>query len=353
MKTVAVNTPSKTYEVRICSGLLDRIGQLAAEMHSPGKAVLVTDTNVEKLYAKRAVSSLLGAGYEVVSYVFPAGEPSKNSATLFKLLNFMAESRLTRTDVVFALGGGVTGDMAGLAAALYMRGIGLVQVPTTLLAAVDSSVGGKTAIDLPAGKNLAGAFYQPDMVVCDTDTLSTLPEAEFANGCAEIIKYGMISDASLLDALSDLCPNNIEEIIGRCVEIKRDIVCADEREKNIRQILNFGHTFGHAIEALSNYTVSHGSAVAVGMVLITTACVKKSICDKACLKKLKDIISRCSLPTVAEYSEDEIFNAVLSDKKRASDILTLVVTGGAGNCRLLPLTLLETKEFLRLGLEGE
>lgn len=310
----------------------------------------MTDSNIAPLYADRLDASLRRTGFDPVRYVIPAGEKSKNAGTLISLLNFMAESKLTRTDTVFALGGGVVGDLAGLAAALYMRGIGLVQLPTTLLAAVDSSVGGKTAVDLDAGKNLAGAFYQPDLVICDTETLKTLPGAEFSNGCAEVIKYAFIRDAELLGLLDRNA--DIDEIIYRCISIKRDIVTVDERDTGERQLLNFGHTFGHAIEKCSNFTIPHGSAVAIGMAVMTAAAIKKGLCGKDCLDALTEILHKCNLPVRTEYTSNELFDTVLSDKKRTQDTITLVVPRRLGFCELMKVTLGEAREFLELGLKG-
>ncbi|NLW74082.1 MAG: 3-dehydroquinate synthase [Clostridiales bacterium] len=326
-----------------------KAGRLAAGVRRPGRAVIVTDSNVDLLYSDKLAASLREAGFDAVKFVFPAGEKSKNASTLLSLLNFMAESRLTRIDTVFALGGGVVGDLAGLAASLYMRGVGLVQLPTTLLAAVDSSVGGKTAVDLPAGKNLMGAFYQPDLVICDTDTLGTLPEAEFSNGCAEVIKYGFIRDAAILNMLGN---RPVDEIISRCVAIKRDIVTADEHDRGERQLLNFGHTFGHAIETCSGYTIPHGSAVAAGMVIMTTAAIKKGLCDAGSLGLLKSALRACGLSVEVHYTYAELFDTILSDKKRSSDRIKLVIPRRVGLCELIEVSLNEAREFLRLGLGG-
>lgn len=350
IKKVEVNTPSKNYEVIIGSGLLGLSGELTKSERHPGKAVIVTDSNVETLYSDKLETSLRLAGFDPSKFIFPAGEKSKNASTLITLLNFMAESRLTRADTVFALGGGVVGDLAGLAASLYMRGVGLVQLPTTLLAAVDSSVGGKTAVDLDAGKNLAGAFYQPDLVICDTDSLATLPENEFANGMAEVIKYAFIRDAELLGMLKT---SLIDDIIYRCVVIKRDIVTVDERDTGERQLLNFGHTFGHAIEKCSGFNIPHGGAVAAGMVIMTAASVRLGLCERDCLEKLVATLNNFRLPTATEFEATELFDAVLSDKKRSQNNITLVVPRRIGLCELKNITLDEAREFLTLGLKGK
>ena len=231
MNTIAVLTHSKNYYVHIGTGLLDCAGELSLTRCAPGPAVVVSDSNVAPLYASRVVKSLAGAGFSPELYVIPAGESSKSAGRLLALLSYMAQRRMTRNSTVFALGGGVTGDLAGLAASLYMRGTGFVQLPTSLLAAVDSSVGGKTAIDLAEGKNLVGTFYQPDLVLCDTGAFSTLPEQQTANGFGEIIKTGMICDEKLFDTASHAeAVRHIGEIVTRCVEIKKSIVERDERE---------------------------------------------------------------------------------------------------------------------------
>ena len=229
MKTIHV-TASREYDVVIGAGLLDECGQrIAAAVPGAEKAVVYTDTTVFPLYAKRVTDSLKAAGFTVLQDYFLAGEHSKTFRNWERILRFFTENRVSRSDVVVALGGGVVGDMVGFAAACYQRGVRLVQIPTTLLAAVDSSVGGKTAVDLPMGKNLIGAFWQPSLVICDTDTLQTLPEAVRRDGCAEIIKYGVLDGAALFSSLENSLPDEIpEDILARCVEIKRDIVAADE-----------------------------------------------------------------------------------------------------------------------------
>ncbi len=350
MKTVEIKTSSKSYNVHIGSGLIDRAGDYIA----PGRgqtAVIAADSNTGELYARRLADSLSQAGYKPEIFTFPAGEASKTTHTLLNALSFLAESGLTRSDTVFALGGGVTGDLAGLAAALYMRGVGLVQLPTSLLAMVDSSVGGKTAVDLPAGKNLVGAFYQPDLVLCDVSALDTLPPEEYSNGCAEVVKYAAIRDPALLDIIGRA--DKRAELIARCVGIKSEIVGADELDRGERQLLNFGHTFGHAVEKLSRFTVAHGSAVAIGMTMMTRACVKLGVCPSEALDTLQTALLGCGLPVDADYGSDELFDALLSDKKRSSDSITLVVPERFGRCVLKKATLSEARELLRLGLGGD
>ena len=257
MKTVKVQA-SKSYDVVIGNGILPCLGAYLGQVTQAKKIAVVSDSQVWPLYGKTVLNAL--AEYETFSYVFPAGEESKNGSTYLKLLNFLAENKLTRSDCLLALGGGVVGDLTGFAAATYLRGVDFVQAPTTLLAAVDSSVGGKTAIDLDAGKNLAGAFYQPSAVLCDLDTLNTLPENIFRDGCAEVIKYGVLYDEALFAHLEEKGLGfDQEEVISRCVELKRDVVAQDEFDRGERQKLNLGHTIGHGIEACSGYKISHGS----------------------------------------------------------------------------------------------
>ena len=270
MKRLTVNV-SDAYEILIERGLIDKAGELTKAVLNANKLVLVSDTNVYKIYGDRVKSSLESVGFDVYEYIFEAGEVSKKASTVIGMVEFMAENGLTREDGVVALGGGVCGDMAGFAAAIFLRGVKFVQIPTSLLAQVDSSVGGKTAVDLPQGKNLCGAFHQPALVIIDPDVLDTLSEHFFNDGMGEVIKYGCIKSQSLFERLEKENPKDfIEDIIFECVDIKRQVVENDEKEHGERALLNFGHTCGHAIEKLWSFeTVSHGEAVGIGMVMIT------------------------------------------------------------------------------------
>lgn len=253
------------HDVLIEHGLIDRAGEMLAEVIKPCQTMVVTDENVAPLYSGRVMSSLLEAGFEPALVVLPAGEATKCGTQYLALLEQFAEAGLTRSDLVVALGGGVIGDLAGFAAASYLRGVAVAQIPTTLLAAVDSSVGGKTAIDLKAGKNLVGAFHLPIRVLCDPDCLTTLPPEQLAVGMAESIKYGVLFDEPLFELLEHGAPPDLTETITRCVAHKQAVVSRDFTDKGERQLLNLGHTFGHAIEACSGYTILHGEAVAIGM----------------------------------------------------------------------------------------
>ena len=351
MKTIKV-TASKNYEVLVGKGLLQELGTYCKNLTKAHKIAIISDSNVWPLYGKEAVKSLESAGLtDVISYVFPAGEESKNGNTYLTLLNFLAENKLTRSDCIVALGGGVVGDMTGFVAATYLRGIDYIQVPTTVLAAVDSSVGGKTAIDLPAGKNLVGAFYQPKLVLCDLDTLGTLPEDIFRDGCAEIIKYGVLYDPQLFSHLKE-CGMDFdrEAVISRCVELKRDVVAADEFDRGERQKLNLGHTIGHSVEANSHFTVSHGKAVAIGINIVACAAAKLGICSADTATTIKTILENFSLPTTTNDSADAIYNGALSDKKRFGGSVNLIVPTRIGNCIIHTVTTEELKTFIEAGL---
>ena len=350
MITVKVSA-SKEYSVIIGSGLLSNLGTEAAKAVKPCKAAIVSDSNVWPLYGEIAAKSLIEAGFDVFSYVFPAGEEYKNGSTYLELLNCLADNRLTRSDCLIALGGGVVGDLTGFAAATYLRGIRYIQVPTTLLAAVDSSVGGKTAIDLPAGKNLAGAFCQPSLVLCDINTLSSLPEEIYRDGCAEVIKYGILYDPQLMDHLQERGMDfDRETVIARCVELKRDVVMEDEFDTGSRQKLNLGHTIGHGIEAGSGFAISHGKAVAAGIAIVTRASCEYGICDSQAAALILKVLNRFQLPTGTNYAEDALYSAALSDKKRSGSIVNLIVPKTIGNCIIHQMPVEAMLPFIKAGL---
>ena len=350
MNAVKVNA-SKEYEVLIGAGLLSRLGPETAKLIKSGKVVIVSDSHVWPLYGECATKSLQSTGFDVTHYVIPAGEESKCGAVYLELLNFLAENHITRTDCLVALGGGVIGDLTGFTAATYLRGIRYIQVPTTLLAAVDSSVGGKTAIDLPAGKNLAGAFCQPSLVLCDIDTLVTLPENIFRDGCAEVIKYGVLYDPKLFEHLTSTGLGfDREAVITRCVELKRDVVAEDEFDTGARQKLNLGHTVGHGIEAHSHFTISHGSAVAAGMAIVTRASTAWNICDAATSKQITETLTKFQLPTATSLASDELYRSTLSDKKRSGGTVNLILPKSIGDCIIYPLSIDQMKSFIEAGL---
>ena len=349
MKTVHIDA-SRSYDVRIGRGLLDDCGRQIAERVRCASAAVVADDTVYALYGERVCASLEAAGVRTVCYVFPHGEKSKNLLEYAKILNFLAENRVTRADALIALGGGVTGDLGGFAAATYLRGIPFVQLPTTLLAAVDSSVGGKTAVDLPAGKNLAGAYYQPELVLCDLDTLDSLPREIFLDGCAEVIKYAVLGSRELFALLADIpSGKGLEEVTARCVEMKRDFVQSDELDRGARQMLNLGHTFGHAVEASSRFTLSHGKSVAIGMAMILRAACSRGLCSAETRDAVIALLQRYGLPTECPYPADMLLGALSADKKIFGTRLNLVVPTDIGACRLLPVGVDELSGWLRDG----
>ena len=305
------------------------------------------------LYLKTVTGSLEGAGFTVCSYIFPAGEGSKNFTTLSAILEFLAEQHLTRTDCVAALGGGVTGDMAGFAAACYLRGIRCVQLPTTLLSAVDSSVGGKTAIDLKAGKNLAGAFLQPAAVLCDTDCLRSLPPEVFADGAAEAIKTGVLDDESLFALFEDgTLTAAPEEVIARRVGYKAGVVERDEKEQGERRLLNLGHTVGHAIEKCSGYAIPHGHAVAAGLAVIARSAEALGWTEEPVAARIAACLAKNGLPTGTDFSAEALAEAALADKKRTGGDITLVIPKKIGVCELKKVPVAELLPIIRAGLEG-
>lgn len=342
MPCVTVNA-SRSYDVKIERGILDLIGQELAAI-ARGQVFVVTDSNVAPLYLAQVYRSLTAAGFRVATAAVPAGESSKDLTHYEQLLHLFAEKQLARTDSILALGGGVVGDLAGFAAATYLRGLRLVQVPTTLLAMVDASVGGKTALDLPAGKNLVGSFHQPSLVLCDPDVLDSLPPETFRDGCAEVIKTAILFDPPLFAHLQT-CGTDFdrEYVITRCVEHKRDVVCADEFDTGRRQLLNLGHTVGHAIEQLSGYCIPHGSAVATGLAIMA----RRYCRDWAAVEAL---LEQFELPIRTTFSARVLAAAALSDKKRSGDTLTLVVPHAIGNCALEKAPVDQLKAIIEAGL---
>lgn len=349
MKTIHVKA-SKSYDVNIGSGLLQDIGKYTAALISPCKVCIISDSHVWPLYGDSVKKSLTDAGYSAAHFVFPAGEQSKCAETYLQILDFLAKEHMTRSDLVIALGGGVVGDITGFSAATFLRGIAFIQVPTSLLAMVDSSVGGKTAIDLPAGKNLVGAFYQPSLVLCDIDTLKTLPSDIFRDGCAEVIKYGVLYDESLFKHLEENTLSfHREDVIARCVELKKNVVGEDEFDTGSRQKLNLGHTLGHGVEAGSNYTISHGQAVAIGMALIARASCKENICPPQVRDRIISVIKSFGLPINTDFTPHTLYHFALSDKKRAGKSVNLILPRSIGDCIISPRAVDTLQSFIEAG----
>ena len=311
------------------------------------KMAIITDETVKALYLE-AVIEHIGPHLTCFDYAVPSGEASKSGENYLKIQSWLAETGITGTDIIIALGGGVVGDLAGFIAATYLRGINYIQIPTTLLAMVDSSVGGKTAIDLPEGKNLVGAFYQPSLVICDTALLGTLPVDILQDGYSEVIKYGMLGNKELLDQLAD--KHDIKEIVATCVQMKSDLVACDEFDKGVRKLLNFGHTIGHAIEQVSGYEVKHGKAVAIGMAMDTGAAVQSGLCDESVLTTLLNLLEKYQLPSQTGYHSRELFRAATHDKKRSGDMITNVVPTELGKCELKDILMEELHEWIEKGM---
>ena len=344
MKNIEV-IASGCYTVTIGSGVLACVGEITRRISKAEKVCVVSDSNVWPLYGEAVSTQLQNVGLKTCSYVFAAGEINKNAATYFALLNHLAENHITRSDCIIALGGGVVGDLAGFVAATYLRGISYIQIPTTLLAMVDSSVGGKTGIDLPAGKNLCGAFYQPSAVLCDIDTLNTLPADTFRDGCAEVIKYGILYDPILfahLEAKGLMFAR--ESVIARCVELKRDVVAEDELDFGKRMKLNLGHTIGHAIEQCSSYSISHGMAVAIGIAIVSRA----ARCPDQ--ERITSLLESFGLPVCTEYSAEELCAYALLDKKRNGGQIHLIIPKAIGECVIQPIPVDQLKSFIEEGL---
>lgn len=347
MNTITVNIPQHRYQVLLEEGLLARCGRQIAPFAKTGRAVIVSDSNVAPLYAGMVASSLADAGVRSDTIVFPAGEASKNHQTLLSLYTQILALGFTRSDLLIALGGGVTGDMAGFAAATLFRGMDYVQIPTTLLAQVDSSVGGKVAVDLPEGKNLVGAFLQPKCVIVDPTALDTLPPAFLTDGLGEVIKYGCIKDQTILAKLRIGEP--VSSVIPRCIDIKRQVVELDEFDRGGRMILNFGHTIGHAIEKLTHYQqYSHGVAVAIGMYHMARIGEEMGITADGCASELAAVLDQYGIPRQAHLDAAQIAAAARGDKKRAGDTISLVFLKEMGSALTEKFSVDRLKEIFAL-----
>ena len=355
MKLLPVSLGDRSYDIHIAPGRLDDTGKLCQQvLPRATRLAVVTDDTVGGLYAHRLLQSLWARGYTASVISLPAGEQTKSLHNLGVLYDSFMEMGLTRTDAVVALGGGVVGDLAGFAAATILRGVDFVQVPTTLLAQVDSSVGGKVAIDLPAGKNLAGAFWQPRLVVMDPEVLDTLEDKTFSDGMAEVIKYGCIRDAAFFRALEKTpsrraVMENIESVLYTCCDLKRAVVEKDERDTGERMVLNFGHTLGHAYEKAGHYeTWTHGQAVAAGMCLAARLGAALGVTPAGVPERIEALVSAFGLPTRIACTQADYAAAIGLDKKGAGDQITLVLLEDLGRAVLHRMS---KRELLGL-LEG-
>ncbi|MCD7889111.1 MAG: 3-dehydroquinate synthase [Oscillospiraceae bacterium] len=340
-------TASRSYDVTVSDGILDKCGEFCKPLVKGKTAVIVSDDNVFPLYGKRVTKSLENEGFVVKEFVVPHGERSKSLSSYINLLEFLFESDVTRSDLLVALGGGVVGDLCGFAAATYQRGVQFVQIPTTLLAMVDSSVGGKTAVNLENGKNQVGSFYQPSAVICDPKTLSTLPEEEYLCGCAEVIKYAVLFSEEFFSELEETpAKDQLENVITTCVTMKRDIVKADEFDTGERMLLNLGHTVGHAVEGLSGFQTLHGQAVAIGLATISRSAAKYGYLSEADCNRIISLLDKYGLPTETEYTIDDMYTLAVSDKKSSGDAITIIVPRKIGHCERMKFPKSQLKDWL-------
>ena len=355
MQTIHVST-SHPYDVLIGAGIMDETGAFVRKLFPDARVFVATDSNVGPLYLDRVLASLGAAGIGHDSIILPAGEPTKSMPYLQQLYTAFHAAHITRSDLILALGGGVIGDLTGFAAATWLRGLPFVQIPTTLLSQVDSSVGGKVAIDLPQGKNLVGAFHQPSLVLCDPLSLSTLTDHFWKDGMGEVVKYGCIGDPELFDLLSQCAPlgreglmQHMETILLHCIQYKADVVARDEFDRGERMTLNFGHTLAHAIETCQNYAgLSHGMAVSVGMAGITRVSEDRGITEDGTYDRLTSLLTRLGLPCeVPDLPAESLLTAMRSDKKNAGTSLRLIVLDRIGQCRVMS----DSPEFYRPFLE--
>ena len=344
MKQIQINTAAP-YTVSIGSGVLSTIGDVIRQLTKAEKVAIVSDETVWNLHGSKLLQALTFCESTYCVFLISPGEQSKNLSVYGDLMNALAQNGLSRTDCILAFGGGVVGDLAGFAAATYLRGIPYIQIPTTLLAMVDSSVGGKTAIDLPTGKNLIGVFYQPTAVLCDIDLLTTLPADHFRNGCAEVIKYGVLYDEELFIHLEQTGRSFCQEaVIARCVELKRNAVEQDTFDRGCRMLLNLGHTIGHAIEQCSNYTIPHGQAISAGMAIVSRA----SNCPDS--NRICSLLAKFDLPCSCSYSANTLAQIAFSDKKRTGGSIYLILPHRIGNCSVTSIPVKDLPTFIEEGL---
>lgn len=351
MRCVEVRA-GRPYEVFIGRGLMDAAGGMIVEaLGGTRMAAILTDDTVDALYGARVEQALSESGLRTCRFAMPHGEAHKTLATWEKMLAFLSEQGMTRADAVVALGGGVPSDVAGFAAACYQRGVDLVQIPTTLLAMIDSSVGGKTGVDLGGLKNQVGAFHQPRLVLIDPDALSTLPAATLSDGAAEAVKYGVLGDTELFERLSrGGWTEDAEWVIERCVFHKAALVAADELDRGSRQLLNLGHTLGHAIEKCSGFRFSHGQAVAVGMIYAARIARSMGLCGPEVEADIAAALTAGGLPLSAPYGAAELAAAAMADKKRAGGEITLVLPRAIGRCELRRVPAAELEELARVAV---
>ena len=351
---IEINTDRK-YDIHLKGGIINQVGLHLMRNHTSGKICIISDKNSNKYWGSSLQNSLQGMGFEVHSLVFPPGEKTKNFNNLEHIINYLAKHRFSRSDFLLALGGGVVGDLTGFAASIYMRGIDFYNIPTTLLSAVDSSVGGKTAINLVTGKNMAGTFWQPSGVFFDKQTLTTLPDKQIKNGLGEVIKAGVILDDSIISLMENNWPNKLpditEELIYKSINVKKKIVQLDEREKGPRQTLNLGHTIGHALENLSRYKIPHGQGVSMGLLIMAKISERMGWANENMSYRLEHLYQRYDINVKCPFSPKAIAKEILADKKRRGDNITLAVPLKIGHCTLRNINVSEIQDLLKKGME--
>ena len=351
---IRVNLPHHPYDLVIKKGGLAQTGQWVANLWHPQKIAIITDSHVNTLYTETVKVSLEEAGFEVLVFVFPAGEASKNLKVTQDAYEYLVKNDMTRSDGIIALGGGVVGDLAGFVTATYMRGIHFLQIPTSLTAQVDSSIGGKTGVNTPFAKNMVGSFYQPDGVLIDPLTLQTLGKRELIEGMGEVIKYGLIDDIDLwkelhsMDGSTDSILEHAESLIYHSCQVKRKVVVADELDNGQRLHLNFGHTIGHAIEAIAGYgQVMHGEAVAIGMVQISKIAEKKGLVQAGLTDQILAMCQKFGLPTSYEpWEADKLYEALTHDKKTRGNTIKTILVRELGTASINQISLEEMKDYL-------
>lgn len=351
---VKVDVPNHSYDITIEKGSIGAVGQWISNLWKPQKIVIITDNHVGALYAEKVKLSLESCHFEVAVFDFLEGEASKNLVTVEKAYEFLSRFGMTRSDGIIALGGGVVGDLAGFVASTYMRGIHFVQLPTSLTAQVDSSIGGKTGVNTSTAKNMVGTFYQPDGVLIDPDTLETLGDRELIEGMGEVIKYAFIKDVELYNLLNQMIGDtssileNAERIIYHSCQVKRTMVVEDEMDNGIRLLLNFGHTIGHAIELIAGYgQVMHGEAVAIGMVQISKVAESKGLVQTGLTDDISRLNNKFGLPqTYEKWDEEALYNALTHDKKARGKQINIVLVPKVGEAIIYPIPIEQMKEFL-------
>ena len=347
MNKITINT-NPSYDVIIEDNLLNSVDKYILEYISPCKVCIITDSTVNSLYANKVKFNMEKSGFITSKVVFPPGEHSKSLANYSNIIEAIGNEGLTKSDCIIALGGGVVGDLAGFVASSYMRGIKYIQIPTSYLAALDSSVGGKTGINLLRGKNLVGSFWNPLLVLCDPTVFNTLPTVKRMDGIAEAVKNAVVTDKNLLEPIKT---NSYTYVIERCVSIKKSIVEADQYEESLRQLLSFGHLIGHAIEKLSGYSVSHGHAIAAGMVFEARAAYKMGLTDNDITQELTELLDDLGFITSINYSIDDLYEYAIMSKRINKNMINIVIPIEIGKCKLAKLELSRLKEYLTMGKE--